>query len=120
MIGIGPVELLVILIVTLIVFGPERMPELARNVAKLIRDLRMAMDEVREQFNELTKEDLLPTKEIDEYYRETIDSVKKSIEPPADMPDVKEIDKELQDTIREAEKPAEKPASDAPPASASE
>ena len=64
MIGIGPVELLVILLVTLIVVGPEKMPELARNLAKLMRDLRSAMDDVREQFNEFTREDLLPTKEI--------------------------------------------------------
>jgi sec-independent protein translocase protein TatB len=103
MIGIGPVELLVILLVTLIVVGPEKMPELARNLAKLMRDLRSAMDDVREQFNEFTREDLLPTKEIDEYYRETIDSVKKSIEPPPDMPEVKDINQELGKTIREVE-----------------
>ncbi|RJP14852.1 MAG: twin-arginine translocase subunit TatB [Candidatus Abyssobacteria bacterium SURF_5] len=105
MIGIGPVELLVILIVALIVFGPERMPELARNLAKLVRDLRGAMDEVREQFNELTKEDLLPTKEIDAYYRETIDSVKKSIEPPPDMPDIKDINAEVEQSIRQIDNP---------------
>lgn len=105
MIGIGPVELLVILLVTLIVVGPEKMPELARNLAKLMRDLRSTMDDVREQFNEFTREDLLPTKEIDQYYRETIDSVKKSIEPPPDMPDVKEINQELEKTIQEVEKP---------------
>jgi Sec-independent protein translocase protein TatA len=90
------------------------MPELARNLARLMRDLRSAMDEVRETFNEFTKEDLLPTKEIDTYYRETIDSVKKSIEPPLDMPDMKEIDKELKETIQQIEKPADDPPSEPP------
>lgn len=117
MIGIGPVEILVILVVTLIVVGPEKMPELARNLAKLIRDLRSAMDDVREQFDEFTKEDLLPTKEIDEYYRETIDSVKKSIEPPPDMPDMKEITRDIekslqpQDTPGDESKPSDGPSS---------
>jgi sec-independent protein translocase protein TatB len=114
MIGIGPMELLVILLVTLIVVGPEKMPELARNLAKLMRDLRSAMDDVREQFNEFTREDLLPTKEIDEYYRETIDSVKKSIEPPPDMPDVKEINQELEQTIQEVEAGDESKSGDKP------
>jgi Tat protein translocase TatB subunit len=115
MIGIGPVELLVILIVTLVVFGPERMPELARNLARLMRDLRSAMDDVREQFNEFTKEDLLPTKEIDAFYRDTIDSVKKSVEPPPDMPDMKDMNKELEDTIKQIEQPAPEPEQPADP-----
>ncbi|WP_052664154.1 Sec-independent protein translocase protein TatB [Nitriliruptor alkaliphilus] len=36
----GPQELLVIAVVALLVFGPERLPELARNAAKLINRLR--------------------------------------------------------------------------------
>jgi sec-independent protein translocase protein TatB len=101
MIGVGPVEMVVILIVTLIVVGPEKMPELARNLAKLMREVRSAMDDVREQFDELTREDLLPTKEIDAYYRETIDTVKKSIEPPPDMPDMKEINKGIEQSLQQ-------------------
>ncbi len=106
MMGIGPMEIIVILIVTLIVVGPEKMPELARALARLMRDLRHAMNEVRDQFDELTREDLLGTKEIDSYYRETIDSVKKSVEPP---PDVKEIGKEIEKSIQQEERPEEKP-----------
>lgn len=36
----GPQELLVIAVVALLVFGPERLPEVARNAAKLINRLR--------------------------------------------------------------------------------
>jgi sec-independent protein translocase protein TatB len=36
----GPQELLVIAIVALLVFGPERLPELARNAAKLLAKVR--------------------------------------------------------------------------------
>jgi Tat protein translocase TatB subunit len=85
MIGIGPIEILVILIVTLVVIGPEKMPELARALARIMRDLRVAMDEVRTQFEEITREDLLDTKEIESYYHDTIDSIKESVEPPAEL-----------------------------------
>jgi Tat protein translocase TatB subunit len=38
--GVGPLELVVVLIIALIVVGPERLPELARSVGKTLRDLR--------------------------------------------------------------------------------
>ncbi|MEJ2353649.1 MAG: Sec-independent protein translocase protein TatB [Anaerolineales bacterium] len=38
--GIGPLELLVVLIIALIVVGPERLPEIARSIGKTLRDLR--------------------------------------------------------------------------------
>jgi Sec-independent protein translocase protein TatA len=76
---------MVLLVVALIVIGPERMPELARGLARLLRDLRGAMDEVRGHFDDLTREDLFDTKEIDSYYRETIDSVKKVVEMPTEI-----------------------------------
>ncbi|MFB3787241.1 MAG: twin-arginine translocase TatA/TatE family subunit [bacterium] len=47
--GIGPVEILVILAVTLIVFGPQRLPELARYVAKAMKMLREASNELQKQ-----------------------------------------------------------------------
>ena len=112
MIGIGPTEIIVILIVTLVVIGPEKMPELARALARLMRDLRGAMDEVRGQFEELTREELTAKKEIDSYYRDTIDSVKKSIEPP---PDIEDIGKEIEDSIQKIEQPDDERKQDTPP-----
>ena len=112
MIGIGPIEIIVILIVALIVIGPEKMPELARTLARLMRDLRGVMDEVRGQFEDLTREDLLDTKEIDSYYRETIEDVKELMEPP---PDVKEIGKEIEESLQEVPEPEETPKPDDPP-----
>ncbi len=111
MIGIGPFEIIVILILALVVIGPEKMPELARALARIMRDLRGAMDEVRGQFEELTREELFDTREIDSYYRETVDSVKESMEPP---PDLKEIGGEIEDAIDPTEKPGETPKPDEP------
>jgi sec-independent protein translocase protein TatB len=38
--GIGPLEILVVLIIALIVVGPERLPEIAQTIGKTLRDLR--------------------------------------------------------------------------------
>ena len=49
MFGIGIEELIVILVIALIVVGPERMPELARQVGKAIRDVRRMYDNLRSE-----------------------------------------------------------------------
>jgi sec-independent protein translocase protein TatA len=38
--NIGPLEVLVVLIIALIVFGPKRLPELGRSLGKGIREFR--------------------------------------------------------------------------------
>ena len=47
MFGIGFWEFLLILIIALLVFGPERLPELARQVGTLIRDLQRMYTNLR-------------------------------------------------------------------------
>jgi sec-independent protein translocase protein TatB len=47
MFNIGPQELLLILVLALLVVGPERLPEIARTIGKGMRELRKAQDEVR-------------------------------------------------------------------------
>ena len=59
--GMGPLEILLILIVGLIAFGPGRLPQLARNLGKGITAFRKAtMDltaEVSREFQDLEKEE---------------------------------------------------------------
>ncbi len=38
--NIGPLEVLVVLIIALVVFGPKRLPELGRSMGKGIREFR--------------------------------------------------------------------------------
>lgn len=38
--NIGPLEIVVVLIIALIVFGPKRLPELGRSLGKGIREFR--------------------------------------------------------------------------------
>lgn len=38
----GPLELLLIVLVILLVFGPKRLPEIGRGIGKMIRDFKQA------------------------------------------------------------------------------
>jgi Tat protein translocase TatB subunit len=48
MFGIGPLELVVILVVGLLVLGPKRMPELARTLGRGIGEFRRASNDLRQ------------------------------------------------------------------------
>ncbi len=49
MFGIGPTELVVILVVGLLILGPKRLPELARTLGKGFAEFRRASNELRSQ-----------------------------------------------------------------------
>jgi Tat protein translocase TatB subunit len=50
---IGPAEILVVLLVALLVFGPHRLPEIGRQVGKGMRELRKFQDTVRGELDEV-------------------------------------------------------------------
>jgi len=56
MFGIGMPELLVILGLALIILGPKKLPEIARGLGKAMREFRRATSDLREQFEEETRE----------------------------------------------------------------
>ncbi len=52
MFNVGPLELLVVLIIALIVLGPQRLPEVARSVGRGMREFRAALDREGEEDDE--------------------------------------------------------------------
>lgn len=56
MFNIGLPEMLIILAIALIVFGPNKLPELARAFGRAIREFRKATEEVKESFREETRD----------------------------------------------------------------
>ncbi|MCI5145206.1 MAG: twin-arginine translocase subunit TatB [Candidatus Electrothrix sp. AR3] len=55
MFGIGLPEMIVILALALIVVGPDKLPELARSLAKGVNELKNTMNQVKESLTEETK-----------------------------------------------------------------
>lgn len=57
MFGIGFQEMLIILVVVLIFFGPKRLPDLAKSLGKGIAEFKKASEEVRQGIQEAMKEE---------------------------------------------------------------
>jgi TatA/E family protein of Tat protein translocase len=56
MFNIGLPELLIIVAIALIVFGPNKLPELAKAFGKAMREFKKATEEVKESFEAETKD----------------------------------------------------------------
>jgi Tat protein translocase TatB subunit len=49
--GVGPTEILVVLIIVLVLFGPERLPELAKKIGGASREIRENLNTLNNQMN---------------------------------------------------------------------
>jgi len=49
--SIGPSELILIMFIILLLFGPKRLPELARGLGKGVRQFKKAMEDVKEEID---------------------------------------------------------------------
>ena len=54
--GVGPLELIVVLIVALVFVGPDRLPKLAADLARTIREIRKYTGGLAAEFNEVIKD----------------------------------------------------------------
>jgi len=57
MFDIGMQEIIVIIIVALLVFGPKRLPELSRTIGKGLSELRRAVEDAKYQVDRELKEE---------------------------------------------------------------
>ncbi|KGF47255.1 preprotein translocase subunit TatA [Veillonella montpellierensis DNF00314] len=75
MFGIGTPELIVILVIALIIFGPGKLPEVGRAIGKSIREFKGAMSSEKKAIRE-AKEDV---QEAVHAAKETIDVTSGSV-----------------------------------------
>lgn len=59
---VGPMEILVILLVALIVFGPQRLPEMARKVGAGLTELKRLQEELRGELDDMLRMDDSPSR----------------------------------------------------------
>ncbi len=57
MFNIGFQELIIIAIIALLIVGPKKLPELAKNLGKSFGELKRAADDITDDFKQTLKED---------------------------------------------------------------
>jgi len=95
-------EIMIILVVAVVVFGPSKIPEIARGLGQAVRKMKEATEDIKQEIMNPVS-DLDPTKEI----RETISD----LDPTKDLQDAfksadpsAEITRALEDPITDFEK----------------
>lgn len=75
--GVGAGEWLVLLAVLLVVVGPQRLPEMARNIGRWYNKFRRAAESFKRQLMEMDTEFQSVVDDVDAQMRSSVDDVKK-------------------------------------------
>jgi sec-independent protein translocase protein TatA len=88
--NVGGGEILVILLVILIFFGPKKMPELGKNIGKGIREFRKAMRDIQDGVEKSIKDGTEPPlDELKKSVQNIRDDIQKTINSTVNPPDKK-------------------------------
>ena len=77
--GMGPMEIVLIVVLALIVFGPAKLPEIMGQVGKAIADFRRATSELSDEFNRTIQAELQETRSVVEDTKSAVTGVHTSI-----------------------------------------
>ena len=89
-------ELTVILLISVLIFGPKKIPEVARGLGEGLRAMKKATDDIKREIMTPVDE-INPMKDIEETIQKTQEEIKDSI---TDIPDPqKEIEETLDDMV---------------------
>ena len=65
MMGIGGMEIFLLLVAALVIFGPQKLPEMGRSLGKAIREFRSVGSEIQDEITKAADEiDIDPDKTI--------------------------------------------------------
>ncbi len=106
--GIGPLEIILILIVGLLIFGPQKLPQMARDISKAFRSFKKAsmditaeiekeLDDVKKEVKDIaSEEDLKDVKRGLAHFKKELEDIKSEKEPESRQPDQKIVEAEKQ------------------------
>jgi sec-independent protein translocase protein TatB len=77
--GMGPMEILLIVVLALIVFGPAKLPEIMGQVGKAINDFRRATSELSDEFNRTIQAELKETRSVIDETRSAVTEAHTSV-----------------------------------------
>lgn len=63
--GVGSAEIFILLVLALVIFGPQKLPEMGKSIGKAIREFKSAGDEIKQEITKVTEDiDIDPEKII--------------------------------------------------------
>lgn len=73
MFGIGPWELILILVIALVVFGPGKLPEVGQAMGKGLKEFRKAAEGVKDSIKKEVGEDMAAVRVSDQENRQAME-----------------------------------------------
>jgi sec-independent protein translocase protein TatB len=77
--GIGPLELMLIAVVALIVFGPAKLPEIMGNIGRAVAEFRKVTGELSSEFNRTIQAEIDQTRAVVDSTRAVVDGTMASV-----------------------------------------
>ncbi|MDE0137233.1 MAG: twin-arginine translocase TatA/TatE family subunit [bacterium] len=105
-------EILTIAVIALVVFGPHRLPEIARTMGKYVRELRDAVRDLREGIEKEVAPLREPIKELREDLAEPVSDVKRTLAETADAAGA--VDRDIRQSLEETGRAAPDAATPVP------
>ena len=97
---IGTPELVLVLVVALLIFGPEKLPELAKNLGKGIRMLRDTTQDVKREIMKEAHEAGLDKNKLDENVKKELGNIRKIMDVKEELSDISKEINEIKGTIK--------------------
>ena len=86
--SLGPEKIILILVVALIVFGPQRLPDIARQVGAAMRELRRMQDTVRDELEHVMHPDFMAPNSVSSDQAGVIEDTDHAALPAGPAPDM--------------------------------
>lgn len=101
-------EILTIAVIALVVFGPGRLPEIARTIGGYLRELKAAVTDLRRGIEDEIGPLREPIKEIKEDIRKPVSDVRRTLAETADT--AKSVEREIRQSTKAPPTPRPRPA----------
>ena len=78
MFGLGLTEILFLILIAFLIFGPQQFPHVAKNFIKLLNELRTAFTEVKSEFYDVQTEARKQIHQITDQLEEDLEFIKEA------------------------------------------